>query len=198
MTDQAARRSSSARARSSPGRARTARPSRACSSSRPTSIRRRSYPLLCIIHGGPTGVDRPALLAATRATTRRTSGRRAARWCSRSTTAAARATARSSAQLNVRNLGVGDAWDVLSGVDYLVAKGWVDPKRVGCMGWSQGGYISAFLTTSSRSLRGHLGRRRHLELGDLLLQHRHHAVHDPVPRRRPGGRPGDLRARPRP
>jgi dipeptidyl aminopeptidase/acylaminoacyl peptidase len=52
-------------------------------------------------------------------------------------------------QLNVRNLGVGDAWDVLSGVEFLVAKGWVDPARVGCMGWSQGGYISAFLTTSS-------------------------------------------------
>jgi dipeptidyl aminopeptidase/acylaminoacyl peptidase len=44
---------------------------------------------------------------------------------------------------------VGDAWDVLSGVDSLIAKGWVDGERVGCMGWSQGGYISAFLTTSS-------------------------------------------------
>ena len=52
-------------------------------------------------------------------------------------------------QLNVRNLGVGDAWDVLSGVDMLIAKGWVDPAKVGCMGWSQGGYISAFLTTST-------------------------------------------------
>jgi dipeptidyl aminopeptidase/acylaminoacyl peptidase len=52
-------------------------------------------------------------------------------------------------QLNVRNLGVGDAWDVLSGIDHLVAKGWVDEARVGCMGWSQGGYISAFLTTTS-------------------------------------------------
>jgi dipeptidyl aminopeptidase/acylaminoacyl peptidase len=49
--------------------------------------------------------------------------------------------------LNVRNLGVGDAWDVLSGVDALVAKGIVDPARVGTMGWSQGGYISAFLAT---------------------------------------------------
>ena len=49
----------------------------------------------------------------------------------------------------MRNLGVGDAWDVLSGVDSLVAKGLVDPSRVGCMGWSQGGYISAFLTASS-------------------------------------------------
>jgi len=51
--------------------------------------------------------------------------------------------------LNVRNLGVGDAWDVMSGVDHLVAQGFIDSERVGAMGWSQGGYISAFLTTTS-------------------------------------------------
>jgi dipeptidyl aminopeptidase/acylaminoacyl peptidase len=51
--------------------------------------------------------------------------------------------------LNVRNLGVGDAWDVIAGVDNLIAKGIVDPTRVASMGWSQGGYISAFLTASS-------------------------------------------------
>jgi len=49
--------------------------------------------------------------------------------------------------LNVRNLGIGDAWDVVSGIDSLVAQGLVDNDRVGTMGWSQGGYISAFLTT---------------------------------------------------
>jgi dipeptidyl aminopeptidase/acylaminoacyl peptidase len=51
--------------------------------------------------------------------------------------------------LNVKNLGVGDAWDVESGVEYLIDKGMVDADKVGAMGWSQGGYISAFLTTSS-------------------------------------------------
>jgi dipeptidyl aminopeptidase/acylaminoacyl peptidase len=35
----------------------------------------------------------------------------------------------------------------MSGVDSLIAKGMVDPSRMGAMGWSQGGYISAFLTT---------------------------------------------------
>ena len=49
--------------------------------------------------------------------------------------------------LNVRNLGIGDAWDVISGIDYLVAQGLADNDKVGTMGWSQGGYISAFLTT---------------------------------------------------
>lgn len=46
--------------------------------------------------------------------------------------------------LNVNNLGIGDLWDLESAIDHLVALGWVDPERVGCMGWSQGGYISAF------------------------------------------------------
>ena len=51
--------------------------------------------------------------------------------------------------LNVRNLGVGDYADVISGVDYLIGQGFVDKDRVGSMGWSEGGYISAFITTSS-------------------------------------------------
>lgn len=109
----------------------------------------KKYPLLCIIHGGPTGIDRPILLTPD------------ARYYPSDIWAARGALIlkvnyRGSAgygekfrKLNVGNLGVGDAWDVLSGVDHLIAKGWVDRNKVACMGWSQGGYISAFLTTSS-------------------------------------------------
>src|SRR5438128_5081218 len=109
----------------------------------------KKYPLLCVIHGGPTGVDRPSLLTPD------------ARYYPSDIWAARGALIlkvnyRGSAgygetfrKLNMRNLGVGDAWDVLSGVDYLIGKGWVDRSRVACMGWSQGGYISAFLTTST-------------------------------------------------
>jgi dipeptidyl aminopeptidase/acylaminoacyl peptidase len=107
----------------------------------------RKYPLLCIIHGGPTGIDRPTLLDSRYYPSDIWVGRGAL---------VLKVNYRGSAgygekfrQLNYRNLGVGDAWDVLSGVDHLISKGWVDPARVGCMGWSQGGYISAFLTTSS-------------------------------------------------
>jgi dipeptidyl aminopeptidase/acylaminoacyl peptidase len=110
---------------------------------------KKKYALLCVIHGGPTGVDRPVLLsgdaryypsdiwAARGALILKVNYRGSAGYGERFR------------RLNERNLGVGDAWDVLSGVDALVAKGWVDPARVGCMGWSQGGYISAFLTTST-------------------------------------------------
>ncbi|HQR33038.1 MAG TPA: S9 family peptidase, partial [Blastocatellia bacterium] len=107
----------------------------------------KKYPLLCIIHGGPTGIDRPTLLDARYYP--------ADIWAAKGALVL-KVNYRGSAgygekfrQLNVRNLGVGDAWDVISGVDFLIGKGWVDGNRVGCMGWSQGGYISAFLTTSS-------------------------------------------------
>ena len=107
----------------------------------------KKYPLLCVIHGGPTGIDRPTMIDTRNYPTDIWVGRGAL---------VLKVNYRGSSgygekfrQLNVRNLGVGDAWDVLSGVDYLISKGWVDPAKVGCMGWSQGGYISAFLTTSS-------------------------------------------------
>ncbi|MDF5722036.1 MAG: S9 family peptidase [Rhizonema sp. PD37] len=51
--------------------------------------------------------------------------------------------------LNYRNLGIGDQEDVISGVDYLINQGFVDSEKVGLMGWSQGGYISAYCSTYS-------------------------------------------------
>lgn len=48
-------------------------------------------------------------------------------------------------ELNVNHLGIGDLWDLESAVDHLVELGWADPEKIGCMGWSQGGYISAFV-----------------------------------------------------
>jgi dipeptidyl aminopeptidase/acylaminoacyl peptidase len=47
--------------------------------------------------------------------------------------------------LNVNNLGIGDLWDLESAIQHLSGLGWLDAERVGCMGWSQGGYISAFV-----------------------------------------------------
>ncbi len=105
----------------------------------------RKYPLLVVIHGGPTGVSRAVPFTS--------SIYPIDIWVPRGILIL-EPNYRGSAgygekfrSLNVRNLGIGDAWDVLSGVDALVARGLVDPARVGTMGWSQGGYISAFLAT---------------------------------------------------
>ncbi|MGY5879611.1 MAG: prolyl oligopeptidase family serine peptidase [Candidatus Thorarchaeota archaeon] len=47
-------------------------------------------------------------------------------------------------ELNHDNLGVGDMWDIESGIDYLISQGYVDETKIGSMGGSQGGYLSAF------------------------------------------------------
>jgi dipeptidyl aminopeptidase/acylaminoacyl peptidase len=111
----------------------------------------RKYPLLVVIHGGPTGIDRPSLspdriyplerFAARGAVILRPNYRGSAGYGEKFRS------------LNVRNLGLGDHDDVVSGVDALIAKGFIDRDRVGSMGWSQGGYISAFLTTYSDRFR---------------------------------------------
>ena len=110
----------------------------------------RKYPLLFKIHGGPTGVDAQQKL--TGADRRYYAMERFAAKGALVLMVNYRGSAGYGASfraLNVRNLGVGDAWDVESGLDHLVQQGIVDEERVGTMGWSQGGYISAFLTTHS-------------------------------------------------
>ena len=106
----------------------------------------KKYPLLVVIHGGPTGTSRPIPFAS--------AGQYPIDLWTAKGALVLEPNYRGSAgygekfrSLNVRNLGVGDAWDVLSGVDYLIKEGMADPDRVGVMGWSQGGYISAFLAT---------------------------------------------------
>jgi dipeptidyl aminopeptidase/acylaminoacyl peptidase len=106
----------------------------------------RKYPLLVKIHGGPTGTSRPTLSPVTYAYPVQQFLAKGA--------VVLEPNYRGSAgyggafrALNVRNLGVGDMWDVMSGVDYLISQGIADPAKLGAMGWSQGGYISSFLTT---------------------------------------------------
>ena len=112
---------------------------------------RKKYPLLVVIHGGPTGTDQPVLNADRYYPIERFVAKGAL---------VLRPNYRGSAgygekfrSLNVRNLGIGDYADVISGVDSLIAKGVVDKDRVGAMGWSEGGYISAYVTTFSDRFR---------------------------------------------
>ena len=107
----------------------------------------RKYPLLVVIHGGPTGVD-TAVASADRYYPIERFAAKGALVLKPNYRGSAGYGAKFRA-LNVRNLGLGDYWDVISGVDSLIAKGIVDKDRVASMGWSEGGYISAFITTYS-------------------------------------------------
>lgn len=108
----------------------------------------RKYPLMVIIHGGPTGIDTPTPVPGGGVYP-------ALQWLDkgclilRPNYRGSEGYGEAFRSLNVRNLGVGDMWDVMSGIEYLDKKGLIDKNMMGCMGWSQGGYISAFLTTNT-------------------------------------------------
>ena len=150
----------------------------------------RRYPLLVQIHGGPTGIDRPIPFGLRYYPTDIWLGRGAL---------LLKVNYRGSAgygqrfrQLNLRNLGVGDAWDVVSGIEALVARG-VGGRVARRLHGMEPGWLHLRVPHHlDDEMRGGIGGRRDLELGDLLLQHRHHAVHDPVSRRRSGRRSRDL------
>ena len=109
-------------------------------------VQGRRYPLLIVIHGGPTGVSRATPYGSGTAYPIDAFLTKGALVLEPNYRGSA-GYGEKFRSLNVRNLGIGDAWDVLSGVDALVQQGLADRERVGSMGWSQGGYISAFLTT---------------------------------------------------
>lgn len=105
----------------------------------------RRHPLAFVVHGGPSWVDNEKLLPGS------------ARAYYPEVQLAAKGVivlhpnyrgsigrGRAFRELNVGNLGVGDLWDLESAIDHLDGLGWIDTDKVGCMGWSQGGYISAF------------------------------------------------------
>jgi len=53
-------------------------------------------------------------------------------------------------RLHPAGIGEGDAGDVLAGIQHLVDAGLVDENRVGVMGWSYGGFISAWISATNR------------------------------------------------
>jgi dipeptidyl aminopeptidase/acylaminoacyl peptidase len=118
---------------------------------KPQDDPKKKYPLFVVIHGGPTGISLPSPTPA--------GVYPILQWLGKGALVLS-PNYRGSAgygekfrSLNVKNLGVGDAWDVLSGVQFLESKGIVDGDKVASMGWSQGGYISAFLTTNSTKFK---------------------------------------------
>lgn len=108
----------------------------------------KQYPLLVVIHGGPmaffdetfVGTPNPYPLASFaqagffifRPNPRGSSGYgKKFRWG------------------NYKDWGGADFLDILSGIDTLIEKGLVNPEKLGIMGWSYGGYMTAWAVTQT-------------------------------------------------
>src|SRR5262249_25155358 len=50
---------------------------------------------------------------------------------------------------NVKDFGYGDLRDILSGVDAAIKEAPIDPKRIGIIGWSYGGYMAMWGVTQT-------------------------------------------------
>ena len=109
----------------------------------------KKYPLLVVIHGGPSSISIPQKFD------RMGTYYPIEQWAAKGAVIlepnyrGSTGFGQSFRQLNVRNLGLGDYDDVITGVDHLIDRGFIDPDRLAAMGWSQGGYISAFITCYS-------------------------------------------------
>jgi len=114
----------------------------------------RRHPLVVRIHGGPTGIDLPILSSQVESYVYPLT-----QWLAKGAVVllpnyrGSFGFGQAFEKLNVGNLGVGDAWDVMSGVQALVDRGIADPDSMVAMGWSEGGYISAFLTTTTHRFK---------------------------------------------
>jgi dipeptidyl aminopeptidase/acylaminoacyl peptidase len=114
----------------------------------------RPHPLVVRIHGGPTGIDLPILSSQVESYVYPLT-----QWLAKGAVVlmpnyrGSLGYGQAFEKLNVGNLGVGDAWDVMSGVQALIDRGIADPDSMVAMGWSEGGYISAFLTTTTHRFK---------------------------------------------
>jgi dipeptidyl aminopeptidase/acylaminoacyl peptidase len=56
-------------------------------------------------------------------------------------------------QANINDWGGGDYRDIMTGVDALIARGIADPDRLAHIGWSYGGYMTAWVVTQTNRFK---------------------------------------------
>ena len=50
-------------------------------------------------------------------------------------------------------IGMGDFWDVMNGVDYVIKEGFIDTDRLGIKGWSYGGILGGWTITQTNRFK---------------------------------------------
>ena len=108
------------------------------------------YPMVVLIHGGPSGVttpDWPASFGMSRAIIAALSSR--GYYALLPNPRGSYGQGEDFTRANVKDFGHGDLRDILTGVDAAIKKYPIDPARLGVTGWSYGGFMTMWTVTQT-------------------------------------------------
>ena len=115
----------------------------------------RKYPIVVLIHGGPSSAEVPewpASFGMPRAIIAALSSR--GYYVLMPNPRGSYGQGEEFTRANVKDFGAGDLRDILAGVDAAIKKYPVDPARLGVTGWSYGGYMTMWTVTQTSRFRG--------------------------------------------
>ncbi|MFH1069518.1 MAG: S9 family peptidase [Candidatus Glassbacteria bacterium] len=112
----------------------------------------KSYPLLVIIHGGPTGVFTQTFIAG-RSTYPIAAFAAQGFAVLRCNIRGSSGYGRDFRYANYGDWGGMDYQDLMAGVDHLIELKIVDPDHLGVMGWSYGGYMTSWIITQTKRFK---------------------------------------------
>jgi dipeptidyl aminopeptidase/acylaminoacyl peptidase len=115
----------------------------------------KKYPLVVLIHGGPSSVttpEWPAGFGMSRAIVAALSSR--GYYVLLPNPRGSYGQGEEFTRANVKDLGGGDLRDILAGIDDAIAKYPIDPARLGVTGWSYGGFMTMWTVTQTNRFRG--------------------------------------------
>jgi dipeptidyl aminopeptidase/acylaminoacyl peptidase len=110
----------------------------------------RKYPLVVLIHGGPSSAvtpDWPAGFGMSRAIIAALSSR--GYYVLMPNPRGSYGQGEEFTRANIKDFGNGDLRDILAGVDAAIEKYPIDPARLGVTGWSYGGYMAMWTVTQT-------------------------------------------------
>jgi dipeptidyl aminopeptidase/acylaminoacyl peptidase len=110
----------------------------------------RKYPLVVLIHGGPSSAvtpDWPAGFGMSRAIIAALSSR--GYYVLMPNPRGSYGQGEEFTRANIKDFGNGDLRDILAGVDAAIKKYPIDPARLGVTGWSYGGYMTMWTVTQT-------------------------------------------------
>ena len=114
----------------------------------------KKYPMVVLIHGGPSGVttpDWPASFGMSRAIIAGLSLR--AYYVFLPNPRGSYGQGEDFVRANVKDFGHGDLRDTMAGIDAVTKKYPIDPSRLGLTGWSYGGFVTMWTVTQTNRFR---------------------------------------------